>query len=75
MLQAPRAVIFDWDNTLVDSWGCILAAMNTTLKAMGHVEWTMEEAKNRVARSLRDSFPELFGDRWTEARDVFYAAF
>lgn len=74
-IKAPRAVIFDWDNTLVDSWGCILAAMNATLRHMGHGEWTLTEAKSRVALSLRDSFPALFGDRWTEARDVFYAAF
>lgn len=71
----PRAVIFDWDNTLVDSWGCILAAMNGTLRRMGHAEWSMQEAKARVALSLRDSFPKLFGDRWEEARDVFYAEF
>ncbi|OIQ85319.1 phosphoglycolate phosphatase [mine drainage metagenome] len=75
MLSPPRAVIFDWDNTLVDSWGCILAAMNATLRAMGQEEWSLEDAKGRVARSLRDSFPELFGERWQQARDVFYAAF
>lgn len=74
-MLGPRGIIFDWDNTLVDSWGCIQAAMNTTLEAMGHRPWGMEEMKGRVALSLRDSFPALFGDRWTEARDIFYAAF
>lgn len=72
---APKGIIFDWDNTLVDSWACILAAINRTLSAMGHAEWAMEEMKPRVALSLRDSFPALFGKRWTEARDIFYAAF
>ena len=71
----PRVVLFDWDNTLVDSWGCIQAATNATLRAMGHETWTLEEMKDRVALSLRDSFPRLFGDRWTEARDIFYAEF
>jgi len=74
-LTAPKAVLFDWDNTLVDSWGCILAAMNGTLRRMGHEEWNLNEAKDRVALSLRDSFPKLFGERWLEARDVFYAEF
>ncbi len=74
-LSPPRAVIFDWDNTLVDSWACIQAAMNATLTAMGQPEWDMEEIKRRVALSLRDSFPVLFGERWTEARDVFYQNF
>lgn len=74
-LIIPKGIIFDWDNTLVDSWGCIQAAMNHTLSAMGHAEWGMEEMKSRVALSLRDSFPTLFKSRWQEARDVFYAAF
>lgn len=71
----PKGIIFDWDNTLVDSWACIALAMNRTLRHMGFAEWGMEDMKSRVALSLRDSFPGLFGDRWEEARDVFYAAF
>lgn len=74
-LPRPRAVIFDWDNTLIDSWECIRAATNATLTHMGHPEWSMEETRRRVAKSLRDSFPELFGERWEEARDHFYATF
>jgi phosphoglycolate phosphatase len=74
-LKPPKGIIFDWDNTLVDSWACIQAAMNRTLSAMGHPEWGMDETKGRVALSLRDSFPTLFGKRWEEARDVFYGAF
>jgi phosphoglycolate phosphatase len=71
-LPAPKAIIFDWDNTLVDSWACIQASMNATLIAMGHPPWDMAETKARVAKSLRDSFPGLFGARWPEARDLFY---
>lgn len=73
LLPPPRAIIFDWDNTLVDTWPNIVHTMNVTLAAMGHAPWTAEEAKRRIARSLRESFPELFGDRWEEARDIFYA--
>ena len=71
----PKAVVFDWDNTLVDSWLCIQAAMNATLRRMEHPEWDMEETKARVALSLRDSFPTMFGDRWEEAREIFYQSF
>jgi phosphoglycolate phosphatase len=74
-LPAPRAVLFDWDNTLVDTWPVIHDAMASTLEAMGHRRWTLEETRTRVRRSLREAFPELFGDRWEEARDVFYARF
>lgn len=73
--RAPKGVIFDWDNTLVDSWACIHEAMNRTLERMGHPLWTFGEMKSRVALSLRDSFPGLFGHRWEQAREVFYDVF
>lgn len=71
----PRAILFDWDNTLVDSWPCIIEALNITLRAMGHEPWTPEECHARVALSLREAFPPLFGDRWPEAQQIFYDAF
>jgi phosphoglycolate phosphatase len=71
----PRAVLFDWDNTLIDSWGCIRAALNATLRWGGLPEWSEEETRARVRLSLRDSFPALFGDRWTEAREIYHAEF
>lgn len=71
----PRAVLFDWDNTLVDNWPVICAALNAALGAMGHPTWTLEETKARVRASLRDSFPRMFGDRWREAEKIFYARF
>jgi phosphoglycolate phosphatase len=71
----PRAVLFDWDNTLVDNWPTIHDALNATFAAMGHPLWTLAETRERVRASLRDSFPVLFGDRWEAARDVFYASF
>jgi phosphoglycolate phosphatase len=73
--RLPRAALFDWDNTLIDSWATIHEAMNTTLAAMGHETWTMDQTRERVRRSLRETFPEMFGDRWEEAREVFYGRF
>jgi len=75
LLRLPRAVLFDWDNTLVDTWPVIHESMNTTLSAMGQPVWRMEETKERVRRALREAFPLLFGDRWEEAREIFYARF
>ncbi len=71
----PRALLFDWDNTLVDTWGTIHKALTVTFTAMGHEPWTMAETKLRVARSLRDSFPLLFGQRWEEARRLYLDTF
>ena len=73
--KPPRAILFDWDNTLVESWGVIHEAMNLTLAAMGHPHWTREETETRVRASLRDSFPAMFGGRWRDAERVFYNSF
>jgi phosphoglycolate phosphatase len=74
-LPRPRALLFDWDNTLVDTWPCIGAATNITLEAMGLQPWTPAEIRERVAGSLRDTFPKIYGDRWEQARDIYYKAF
>ncbi len=74
-MAPPRAVIFDWDNTLVDSWLCIQDSYNRTFRHFGMAEWSMADTRANVARSLRDSFPSMFGERWEEARAVFYRSF
>jgi phosphoglycolate phosphatase len=38
-------------------------------------EWGMEDTRRNVARSLRDTFPDMFGSAWMEAKDVFYRSF
>lgn len=74
-LARPRALLFDWDSTLVDNWGSIEQALNATLIAMGHEPWTTEETRARVRESMRESFPRLFGERWPEARKIFYDSY
>ena len=74
-LPVPRAILFDWDNTLVDTWAVIHRALNVTLKAMGQATWTLEETRARVRASARDSFPKLFGSRAEEAMSVFYGCY
>ncbi|MEX0694745.1 MAG: HAD family hydrolase [Rhodospirillales bacterium] len=71
----PKAVIFDWDNTLVDSWPVIQDALNTTFRAYELPEWSLLETRTRVRHSIRDSFPKLFGDAWEDAAKVFYARY
>ncbi len=72
-LPRPAAIVWDWDNTLVDGWAAIAAGLNAAFAAFGLPRWTTEEVKARVRRSLRESFPEIFGAEWERARDVFYA--
>jgi phosphoglycolate phosphatase len=68
----PEAVIFDWDDTLADNWKSIHFALNATLTEMKQPIWSMKKTKTNVRRSLRDSFPEMFGAKWREAADMFY---
>ncbi|MEE8394061.1 MAG: HAD family hydrolase [Rhodospirillales bacterium] len=70
--SAPGAIIFDWDNTLIDAWPAIHEALGATFLAYGLEPWTLEETISRVRKSLRDSFPGLFGELWEEAAEVFY---
>jgi len=70
--RRPSVLLYDWDNTLVDGWAGITAALNAVFSAFDRPLWTVEDTRNRVRVSLRDSFPVMFGDRWEHARDIFY---
>lgn len=74
-LRPPRAILFDWDNTLVDSWTTIHEALNFLMRAMGKPEWTLADTREKVRLSLREAFPFYFGERWEEARDIYLERF
>ncbi len=74
-LERPIAILFDWDNTLVDTWPIIHKAINETFKTFGRKQWTVEETKKYVHKSMRDSFPVLFGDEWQKASEVYLKNF
>lgn len=71
----PKAVIFDWDDTLVESLGCIEAAINETREAFGLQRWSRDEVRVNCRRALKETFPVWFGARWEEARDFYYARY
>ena len=71
----PTTLLFDWDNTLVDTWTIIHHALAVTFEAMGARPWTLEETRQNVRQSAREAFPALFGERSDEATGIFYATF
>lgn len=71
----PRAVLFDWDNTLVNTWPTIVECYHDTFTALGLTPWTALEVQDRAHGSLRDVFPSLFGPRAGEAERIFYETF
>ena len=73
--EKPAVLLFDWDNTLVDGWAGITAALNAAFTAFDKPLWTIEDTRSRVRVALKESFPVMFGDKWEEARDIFYGEF
>jgi phosphoglycolate phosphatase len=71
----PRAVLFDWDNTLVENWRAIQAALNAALTQAGLPEMNLEQVRFQARHSAQDIFPKLFGDSWRHARTIFYEHF
>jgi len=72
-MTPPAAILFDWDNTLVDGWDAIQSGLNATFAAFGRPLWSREDVLRGVRHSLKDSFPPIFGTEWERARDIFYA--
>jgi phosphoglycolate phosphatase len=70
----PAVLLYDWDNTLVDGWAGIAAALNAVFGEFAMPLWSITDTRERVRVSLRDSFPVMFGAEWERARDIFYAA-
>ncbi|MDD3029352.1 MAG: HAD family hydrolase [Alphaproteobacteria bacterium] len=71
----PSGVIFDWDNTLVDSWAAIAEAINYVRGKYGLTLWDRRFIQQHCTRSARESFPEWFGDLWQDAWDDYYTYF
>ena len=72
-MSRPSAILWDWDNTLVDGWAAIEAGLNAAFLAFGMPAWDRAQVLGNVRTSLRESFPPLFGSDWERARDIFYA--
>jgi phosphoglycolate phosphatase len=71
-LARPRAVIFDWDNTLVDAWGCVTDAMNVVRVSFGQSLMTTDDVIRESARSARAIFYDWYGDQADKALNMFY---
>lgn len=70
-LKKPDAIIYDWDNTLVDTWPLIQSAINSTMRAMNKEEWSLKKVRDSVHKSMRESFPKIFGNDWEEAGAIY----
>jgi phosphoglycolate phosphatase len=69
----PEAILWDWDNTLVDAWGGIQAALNATFAEHGLPAWSRAETLGQVRGAMHETFPALFGPGWRAAAESFRA--
>lgn len=74
-LPHPELIIFDWDDTLVDNYAAIHAAINAARAAFGQPAWTLAEARQNCRVALKEIFPVWFGAEWPKAQEIFYATF
>jgi phosphoglycolate phosphatase len=70
-LKKPKAIVFDWDNTLVDTWPMIQYSIDKTMTSMGREPWGLERVRDNVHKSMRESFPEIFGNDWEKAGEIY----
>lgn len=68
----PRAMIFDWDNTLVDNWRTILNSLNFAKESFGLEPISAEEFWAIPHHSVKNVAHELFGKHWKEAEKIYY---
>lgn len=71
-LKPPKKVIFDWDGTIVDTSLTIKHAFKKMLAQMGVSEVGSDLLRGLGTRSVREMFPELFGDDSEKAQNIFY---
>ncbi len=69
----PKAVVFDWDETLVDTQKvCYDAYSLTVQKFTASVSATLQDFHEEPRHSARDAFARKFGERALEAEEFFY---
>ena len=68
----PSAIIFDFDDTLIDAKPIINKALAATFAQFNISEEIITVKNIDVNRSLRDYFHHIFADNIKEARDAYY---
>ena len=75
MYNKPSIIIFDWDNTLIDSWYIQDFVLSKALSELGITSWDIDAAETYKHHSLKDALPHIFGDDWLRVREAYYRYF
>ena len=66
------AIIFDFDNTLIDAWASLYKAYDATFSFFNLDTPSRQDIKSKFACSMKESFPQIFGNNYLKAASVFY---
>jgi len=69
--KKPRAVIFDWDNTIINTIPTMFDTMNKFMKIMNKPSMSIEEVKENTRRTSKENLQEKFGDDWQKAKEIW----
>lgn len=72
-MKKPAAILFDWDNTLIDTFPLLMAAHNKVREHLGVALWSEDEARHNIRLAAKDAFPKWYGERAKDAFQVFDA--
>ena len=71
-MTKQKVIFWDWDNTLVDTFGAIWLAQNDMRVHFGLPTWSKEDAKLAMNKSGKNLIRDLFGaDKADEARAYY----
>jgi phosphoglycolate phosphatase len=75
MILKPQAVLFDWDDTLIDSGKIIQLVRKKMLANMGAPADYFETSGVDPNLAARDSLPLLFGKKWPQALEFYRSCY
>ena len=70
-IKRPDAVFWDWDGTLVDSYGFLNDAHSHTLVALGFQPFKDGEYKQYFGKPRETLYPAIYKEKCEEAKDIF----
>lgn len=70
-VQWPDAIFWDWDGTIVDSYGFLNDAHNHTLMALGFEPFKADEYKAYFGKPRDVLYPAIYKDKCDEAMAIF----
>ena len=73
MLKLPKAVFFDWDGTLVDSFAFLHAAHNHTRKTLGREPFSLEVFAGYFGQPRETLYAHLYEGQVEDAKKHFEA--